>query len=198
MKSFICYVTLLLFGASLLANSRSTANESSITSNSLVVAETTSSEEFIARGTEPFWSVTVSKKGIVYSSPDTKQQTFSYVAPLKAEARRADLVRVYRLQGKRNNILIIKKVDACSDGMSDKEYPYSAIFILGNKVLEGCAEKKWCPICKFSLYRQGIHAAFARAQNCAVDKRILQLYYWYKSQLQILQAFNDKQILLNH
>ncbi|QLE46647.1 hypothetical protein FD723_41445 (plasmid) [Nostoc sp. C052] len=29
-----------------------------------------------------------------------------------------------------------------SDGMSDKEYPYSAIFILGNKVLEGCAEKK--------------------------------------------------------
>ncbi|MDZ7966192.1 MAG: hypothetical protein RM368_14640 [Nostoc sp. DedSLP03] len=142
MKSFICYVTLLLFGTSLLANSPSTANESSITSNSLVVAETTSSEEFIARGTEPFWSVTVSKKGIVYSSPDTKQQTFSYVAPLKAEARPADLVRVYRLKGKSNNILIIKKVDACSDGMSDKEYPYSAIFILGNKVLEGCAEKK--------------------------------------------------------
>ncbi|MFS0516500.1 COG3650 family protein [Nostoc sp. UIC 10607] len=142
MKTFTCCVALLLFGASFPANSPSNANESSITRNSLVVAETASNQEFIARGTEPFWSVTVSKRGIVYSSPDVKKQTFSYVAPLKAEARPADLVRVYRLKGKGNNILIIKKVDACSDGMSDQEYPYSAIFILENKILEGCAEKK--------------------------------------------------------
>ncbi|BAY79255.1 hypothetical protein NIES25_57390 (plasmid) [Nostoc linckia NIES-25] len=139
MKTFICCVALLGFGASLLANSPSTANEFLINRK---FAQTTKSEEFIARGTEPFWSVLVSKRGIVYSSPDVQKQTFSYIAPLKAEARPADLVRVYRLQGKGNNILIIKKVDACSDGMSDKEYPYSAIFILGNKVLEGCAEKK--------------------------------------------------------
>ncbi len=142
MKIFICCVALLLFDASVLANSPSNANESSITSNSLVVAETASSEEFIARGTEPFWSVTVSKRAIVYSSPNVQKQIFSYVAPLKAEARPADLVRVYRLKGKGNNILIIKKADTCSDGMSDQEYPYSAIFIQGNKVLEGCAEKK--------------------------------------------------------
>ncbi|MBD0303687.1 MAG: hypothetical protein ICV85_16430 [Tolypothrix sp. T3-bin4] len=142
MKAFICCVALLLFGTSLLANNPSKANESSIIRNNLVVSETASTEEFIARGTEPFWSVTVSKRRIVYSSPNTKQQTFSYVAPLKAEARPLDLVRVYRLKGKGNNILIIKKVDTCSDGMSDKQYPYSAIFILGNRVLDGCAEKK--------------------------------------------------------
>ncbi|MBW4455525.1 MAG: hypothetical protein KME55_23995 [Nostoc indistinguendum CM1-VF10] len=142
MKTFICCVALLGFGASLLANSPTTANESSIIRNSLVVAQTASSEEFIAGGTEPFWSVTVSKRGIVYSSLGVQKQSFSYVAPLKAEGRPADLVRVYRLQGKSNNILIIKKVDACSDGMPDKEYPHSAIFILGNKVFEGCAEKK--------------------------------------------------------
>ncbi|MEH2067188.1 MAG: hypothetical protein V7K47_03285 [Nostoc sp.] len=142
MKAFICCVTLLLFNASLLANSASSANELSIIRNSLNVAETASSEEFIASGTEPFWSVTVTNKGIVYTSPDVQKQTFPYVAPLKAQARPADLVRVYRLKGKDNNILIIKKVDACSDGMSDRKYPYLAIFILGNKVLEGCAEKK--------------------------------------------------------
>ncbi|WP_138500805.1 COG3650 family protein [Nostoc sp. PA-18-2419] len=142
MKAFICCVTLLLFNGSLLANSASSANESSIIRNSLNVAETVSSEEFIANGTEPFWSVTVTKTGIVYTSPDVQKQTFPYVAPLKAQARPADLVRVYRLKGKGNNILIIKKVDTCSDGMSDRQYPYSAIFVLGNKVLEGCAEKK--------------------------------------------------------
>ncbi|MBC1240092.1 COG3650 family protein [Nostoc sp. 2RC] len=139
MKTFIYYVSLLGLGATLLANTPSSANEFLIHRK---IAQTIKSEEFIARGTEPFWSVTVSKRGIVYSSPDVKKQTFSYVAPLKAEARPADLLRVYRLQGKGNNILIIKKVDTCSDGMSDKEYPYSAIFILENKVLEGCAEKK--------------------------------------------------------
>ncbi|MDZ8183493.1 MAG: hypothetical protein RMX96_01345 [Nostoc sp. ChiSLP02] len=142
MKAFSCCLTLLLFEANLLANSPSTANEPSLTRNNSVVAQTASNEEFIARGTEPFWSVTVSKRGIVYSSPETKQQTFSYVAPLKAEGRPANLVRIYRLKGKGNNILIVKKVDACSDGMSDREYPYSAIFILGNQVLKGCAEKK--------------------------------------------------------
>jgi uncharacterized membrane protein len=95
------------------------------------------------RGTEPFWNVTVSKSGIVYSSPDTRKLTFPYVAPLTAAGRPADLVRVYRLRGRGNHsILTIKKVSACSDGMSDKNYPYSATLILGNTVLEGCAERK--------------------------------------------------------
>jgi uncharacterized membrane protein len=38
-------------------------------------------------------------------------------------------------------MLIIRKVDACSDGMSDNLYPYSALFIQRDIVLEGCAEK---------------------------------------------------------
>ncbi|KOP26343.1 hypothetical protein AMR41_10935 [Hapalosiphon sp. MRB220] len=111
--------------------------------NHLLAQNTSSNEEFIARGTEPFWSLTISKKGgIVYSTPENRKLTFPYVTPLQASGRPADLVRVYRLQGKTNNTLIIKKENACSDGMSDKQYPYSAILILGNKVLEGCAEKK--------------------------------------------------------
>ncbi len=71
-----------------------------------------------------------------------KPQTFPYVRPLSAAGRPANLVRVYRLKGRTNNILIIKQVNACSDGMSDKNYSYSATFILGNRVLDGCAEKK--------------------------------------------------------
>ncbi|RCJ39217.1 hypothetical protein A6770_12310 [Nostoc minutum NIES-26] len=137
MKALVSCLILLGFGASLMADSPSTAN-----SNSLIVAETASSENFIARGTEPFWSITISKQGIVYSTPDVKKQTFPYVTPLKAQGRPADLVRVYRLRGRGNNILIIKKVSVCSDGMSDKNYPYSAILIRDNMVLEGCAEQQ--------------------------------------------------------
>ncbi|MFM2064344.1 MAG: hypothetical protein RLZZ507_4015 [Cyanobacteriota bacterium] len=106
------------------------------------IAQSSRIEEFIARGTEPFWSLTVSKRGIVYSSPEIKQQTFPYAAPLKADGRPTDVVRVYRFRGRENNMLILKKVSSCSDGMSDRNYPYSAILMLGNRVLEGCAEKK--------------------------------------------------------
>ncbi len=98
-------------------------------------------EEFMSRGTEPFWNVEVTKRGIVYSTPDNRKQIFPYVEPISASGRTRDTVRVYRLRGK-NNILIIKKENACSDGMSDREYPYSTTFIIGNQVLDGCAEKK--------------------------------------------------------
>ncbi|NJL61588.1 MAG: hypothetical protein HC903_06880 [Methylacidiphilales bacterium] len=104
-------------------------------------ATPTKVEEFISRGTEPFWSVEVTKRGIVYSTPDNRKQTFSYVEPISASGRTRDTVRVYQLRGK-NNILIIKKQNTCSDGMSDREYPYSTTLILGNQVLDGCAEKK--------------------------------------------------------
>ncbi|WP_315790116.1 hypothetical protein [Fischerella sp. JS2] len=114
-----------------------------LNSNHLLAQNPINTEEFIARGTEPFWSVTVSKKnGIVYSTPENRKLTFPYVTPLQASGRPADLLRVYRLRGKTNNTLIIKKEDACSDGMSDKQYPYSATLILGNTVLEGCAQRK--------------------------------------------------------
>ncbi|AFY50046.1 putative membrane protein [Nostoc sp. PCC 7524] len=142
MKKLIVPILLLGISTNLLASSPSTANQS----HSLVAQSNSrnrNTEEFTVSGTEPFWSVTVSKKGIIYSTPESRQ-SFPYVAPLTASGRPVDLVRVYRLRGRNNtnNTLVIKKVNSCSDGMSDIKYPYSAIFIVGNKVLEGCARLK--------------------------------------------------------
>lgn len=138
MKSIISCVILLQLSAILLISNRSFANDAP----PLIAQNNTKIDEFNIVGTEPFWNVTVSKSGIVYSSPNAKKQTFPYVTPIKAAGRTADIVRVYRLQGKPNSMLIIKKESTCSDGMSDKQYPYSATLILNNTVLEGCAEKK--------------------------------------------------------
>ncbi|BAZ79304.1 hypothetical protein PN497_17290 [Sphaerospermopsis kisseleviana CS-549] len=129
MKTLISSLVVLGIGATVLVSNQSIAQSSKI-------------EEFVARGTEPFWSVTVGKRGIIYSSPEIKQQIFRYTAPLTAQGRPNDLVRVYRFRGRENNMLILRKVNTCSDGMSDQKYPYSAILMLGNRVLEGCAEKK--------------------------------------------------------
>jgi uncharacterized membrane protein len=138
MKSIISCVILLQLSAILLISNRSFANDAP----PLIAQNNTKIDEFNSVGTEPFWNVTVSKSGIVYSSPNAKKQTFPYVTPIKAAGRTADIVRVYRLQGKPNSMLIIKKESTCSDGMSDKQYPYSVTLILNNTVLEGCAEKK--------------------------------------------------------
>lgn len=91
-------------------------------------------------GTEPFWGITVKPNGIVYSTPDSPQITFPYVAPLAAQGRPADLVRVYRLQGRTPGTLVIRR-GACNDGMSDRKYDYNATLVLGNNVREGCASQ---------------------------------------------------------
>jgi uncharacterized membrane protein len=140
MKRVITPILLMGISINLLASTPSNAkNNHSIIAQSNNRNRTT--EEFIVSGTEPFWSVTISKKGIIYSTPESRQ-SFPYVEPLQASGRIVDFVRVYRLRGKNNatNTLVIKKVDSCSDGMSDITYPYSAIFIRGNTVLEGCAK----------------------------------------------------------
>ncbi len=144
MKTLISGVIFLGLTSLFLASDRSAANDSTLSfkNNHFHIVQNVAAERFNVVGTEPFWNVSVSKSGIVYSSTEVKKQTFPYVAPLKASGRPEDFVSVYQLKGKGNNTLILKKVDKCSDGMSDKEYPYSATLILGTKVLEGCAEKK--------------------------------------------------------
>jgi len=109
--------------------------------SSLVAATPAKVEEFTAVGTEPFWSVTVSRSGLVYSTPDAKNRKYPYTAPIAASNRPIDFVRVYKLNGQTSGLLVIKKGN-CSDGMSDKVYPYDATVILGNQVREGCAYKK--------------------------------------------------------
>ncbi|MBF2065398.1 MAG: hypothetical protein IGS39_13395 [Calothrix sp. C42_A2020_038] len=112
-------------------------------SKTQIVAQ--SAERFRVVGNEPFWGVDVSQKGIVYTwlSDTQRKQTFRYVAPQKAEGRPLDVLRVYRLGGRADNLLIINKVNGyCSDTMSDTKYPYTATLILGNTVRTGCAEKR--------------------------------------------------------
>jgi uncharacterized membrane protein len=94
-------------------------------------------QKFKIIGTEPFWGLAVSQSGFVYSTPERKRKLSNYVSPLKAQGRTADSLRVYRMQG--NNTLIIQK-GSCSDGMSDETYDYSAVLMMSNKVLSGCAK----------------------------------------------------------
>jgi uncharacterized membrane protein len=96
-----------------------------------------------ASGTEPFWQVSVTRQGIEYRTPEQPTPLkFAYSAPIAAQGRPTDVVQVYRLQSRSvNGWLMIQKAgsEKCSDGMSDNQYPYSAIVMLNGKVRSGCA-----------------------------------------------------------
>lgn len=105
-------------------------------------ADNTPSEGFIARGTEPFWTVEIRRDEIVFLSPTAEEQKYPLSEPITASGRPADLVQVYSLQGNPSGFLVLRQDDACYDGMADLPYLYNATLILGNKVFEGCAEKQ--------------------------------------------------------
>ncbi|MBD2503582.1 COG3650 family protein [Anabaena azotica] len=145
MKTQISSIFVAGLTTTLMLSNPSNANTTSQSfDNNFLISQATNrgGEELIVNGTEPFWSITISRKGIVYSTPESRQN-FPYVTPIAASGRPADLVRVYRLRASNNvtSTLVIRK-GSCSDGMSDIKYPYSAVYISGNRVLEGCARAK--------------------------------------------------------
>lgn len=88
-----------------------------------------------ALGTEPFWSVELTGAEMVYTSPEPLEQRAPQPAPAIQgttatwEAETAD--------GTALRVTLI--ATECSDGMSDRTYPLTAMVKLGALELTGCA-----------------------------------------------------------
>lgn len=88
-----------------------------------------------ALGTEPFWSVELTADHLAYTSPDGGETT----------ASRPDMVlqgTVASFEGvtdKGSTLSLTLTATECSDGMSDRTYPLTAIVKLGDRLLTGCA-----------------------------------------------------------
>lgn len=88
-----------------------------------------------ALGTEPFWSVELTGTELVYTSPDSPEQRARQPNPVAQgttatyEAETAD--------GTDLRVTLI--ATECSDGMSDRTYPLTAMVKLGDQELTGCA-----------------------------------------------------------
>lgn len=88
-----------------------------------------------AIGTEPFWNVELTADRLAYASPEGEEAT----------ASRPDMVlqgTVASFEGvtdKGTTLSLTLTATECSDGMSDRTYPLTAIVKLGDKTLTGCA-----------------------------------------------------------
>ena len=93
-------------------------------------------------GTEPFWSMHVRESLLVVKIMDGPEYTTPVEFRKQSENNTSIAVVAGRKGGKGTlTAAFLQKVDACSDGMSDKNYPYSITAMLdGARAVSGCCE----------------------------------------------------------
>ena len=91
-----------------------------------------------AVGTEPFWGARIDGRCVTYSTPDVPDGTRIWTRLTDSAGQR---VWTGALDGRRFVLEIEKAVGAsCSDGMSDRTYPFHATLQVGDTREKGCAE----------------------------------------------------------
>lgn len=92
-------------------------------------------------GTEPFWSLNIGSPYITYRSMEGDSLSFPYNKPKGAAGRTEDWAQLYQLENQ-GWVLLRRGRTPCSDGMSDRDYAYTATVWLKGQLLDGCGEKK--------------------------------------------------------
>jgi uncharacterized membrane protein len=95
------------------------------------------SKPITARGTEPFWALTIDGKAFKLTRPD--QPDLIAEAPGAAIAQGRAVWIAKTAQGQQLTVTLY--ASECSDGMSDLKYPLTAEVALLNETLRGCAAK---------------------------------------------------------
>lgn len=85
-------------------------------------------------GTEPFWGGQSRGNRLVYTTPEDPEGTMLAV---KRFAGRGGLSLSGQLNGERFDLTVTP--GQCSDGMSDRSYPFTATLMLGDQTRQGCA-----------------------------------------------------------
>ena len=96
--------------------------------------------DFHATGTEPFWSATVENGQLTYVTPETRQAGGVTARVVRADGAGNALLTAI-VDGQAIQLLVTP--GACSDGMSDKVYPWTVERSLGDDTensADGCAE----------------------------------------------------------
>lgn len=90
-----------------------------------------------ALGTEPFWSVEITPASLTYTSPDGAPLTGANPGP-----ELLGTTAIYKTTAGDRPLEVTLIATECSDGMSDRTYPLTAMIKLGETTLNGCAIDK--------------------------------------------------------
>jgi uncharacterized membrane protein len=97
--------------------------------------------EFIALGNEPFWAVEIipAEERIVLKDAGNDKV---YQFPYKKGTTSGDVYTYEVTNEKKAKLRVSIRKQKCSDGMSDRQYLYSAAVTINGKLLNGCAIRK--------------------------------------------------------
>ncbi|MBU1375854.1 MAG: hypothetical protein KKE02_23260 [Alphaproteobacteria bacterium] len=95
------------------------------------------SKPITARGTEPFWALTIDGKAFKLTRPEHPDVIAEAPGAAIASGRAIWVAKTPEGQ----QITVTLYASACSDGMSDSKYPLTAEVVMLNESLRGCAAK---------------------------------------------------------
>ena len=96
--------------------------------------EVSAEEEFRFRGTEPFWGGEVTGTAMTYRTPERPEGVPVTVSRFNG---RGGFSYSGKLEGETFTMAVTP--GQCSDGMSDRTYPFVVMFQRGKQELHGCA-----------------------------------------------------------
>lgn len=135
--------TLLLAACQQGASDAPAAEETTTTAEEVIPGDTDETAPFAAiaedevlhfTGTEPFWGGQVDGKTLVYTTPEVQDGTAIMVERF---AGRGGISFNGLLDGAEFNMLVTA-LD-CSDGMSERTYPFTVTLAIGDDMRSGCA-----------------------------------------------------------
>lgn len=88
-----------------------------------------------ALGTEPFWAVELTGSELVYSGVDRPEQR----APQGRPRMQGTMATWEATTTQGTPLTVTLTATECSDGMSDRTYPLTALVKVGEETLTGCA-----------------------------------------------------------
>jgi uncharacterized membrane protein len=93
--------------------------------------------DFDVRGTEPFWAVEIREGGLTLQRPGRPPAAGANPGP-----RTSGGGAVWSTTVDGQALAVTLREDAaCSDGMSDRAYPYAAVVVFGSETWRGCAAR---------------------------------------------------------
>lgn len=96
--------------------------------------------EWVALGNEPFWNVSIMPDSIVWRTPEHLEGIHF---PPAARERSGNVIRWQTARtGTPASLDVSIESVTCSDGMSDRVYPYKATLELDAQTFTGCAEQR--------------------------------------------------------
>ncbi|HEX2786373.1 MAG TPA: hypothetical protein VHP32_00575 [Ignavibacteria bacterium] len=101
-----------------------------------------SSAKYQIIGTEPFWSLMITSNNAEFDLMDSPKIKFDSIKKKNMEGTSEGYGFAFEVSNKdASAMILLRKCEGCSDGMSEVKYTYEAFFVFNGKVYHGAANE---------------------------------------------------------